>query len=312
MSVLGNTGIKVSKLCFGSLTIGPLQANLSLDEGAEIIKYAFQKGVNFIDTAQLYENYPYIKKALATFPEAVISTKSYSYSKELMEKSLEKARKELDRDVIDIFLLHEQESRLTIKGHWEAVEYLLAAKAKGIIRALGLSTHSLEGVKGALEFPEMEIIHPIVNYQGLGILDGDIDEMLDLLKTAKNMGKGVYGMKPIGGGNLIHNAEQALQWSFKRAELDAVAVGMQSIHEVNVNCALAEGKKPNEEDFSQIRGQKRQLHIEDYCEGCGKCLEKCKHKALLIVEGRVKVKREKCVLCGYCGAACPNFALKII
>ncbi|KJS83915.1 MAG: aldo/keto reductase [Peptococcaceae bacterium BICA1-8] len=310
---LGNSGIHVSKLCFGSLTLGPLQANLPIDEGVQIIERAVNLGVNFIDTAELYQTYSYIKKAQEKLKtNLIVATKSYSYTKKMMAASLEKSRRELDRDVIDIFLLHEQESIYTVKGHFEALEYLLEAKAKGKIRAVGLSTHTIKGVEAALEFSEIEIIHPIVNYRGLGILDGDINKMLELLQKAKIKGKGIYGMKPIGGGNLINEAAAALIWAFKRPELDAVAVGMQSIAEVETNIALLKGEKPDAQYLASINTKKRKLHIEDYCEACGQCVLKCSHKALRIEEGRAQVDSNNCVLCGYCGAVCPNFCIKII
>jgi len=310
---LGNTNILVSKLCFGSLTISPLQANLPIDDGANIIKHALDLGVNFLDTAELYANYPYIKRVQQmTDKELIIATKAYSYTGAMMQKSLEKARREMDRDVIDIFLLHEQESRLTVKGHWEALEYLLEAKVKGLVRAVGISTHHIKGVEAALEFSEIEIIHPIVNFKGLGILDGSIAEMLELLKKAKELGKGIYGMKPIGGGNLLNDARKALTWAFNRPELHAVAVGMQSIAEVETNVALLEGKNPPIEFLSGLNNKKRYLHIEEYCEGCGLCALKCSHNALMVADGRVQVNHERCILCGYCGAACPNFSIKII
>ena len=108
---LGNSRIRVSKLCFGALTIGPLQAGLSISQGADVLRHALDMGVNFVDTAELYGTYPYIKQALKGFSgSVVIASKSYAYTAEGMRQSLEKARRELDRDVIDIFLLHEQES----------------------------------------------------------------------------------------------------------------------------------------------------------------------------------------------------------
>lgn len=151
---LGRTGLKVSKICFGALTIGPLQANLPIEVGAGVIRYALDRGVNFIDTAEMYRTYPYIKRALKGYnKDVVVATKSYAYEREGMVKSLEEARAKLDRDVIDIFLLHEQESLYTIKGHWEAFEYLLEAKAKGLVRAVGISTHRIEAVKAVLAVP---------------------------------------------------------------------------------------------------------------------------------------------------------------
>lgn len=146
--LLGNTGLRVSRLCFGTLTIGPLQAHMPLSAGAYVISAALEAGVNFIDTAQLYRTYPYIRKALKNWPhEVIIASKSYDYTARGMAKSVEEARKSLGRDVIDIFLLHEQESIHTFRGHGAAYEYLMTAKAKGIIRAAGISTHSAKMVE---------------------------------------------------------------------------------------------------------------------------------------------------------------------
>jgi hypothetical protein len=80
--VLGSTGIKVSRLCFGCLTVGPLQANLPVEEGARVIARAFEMGVNFIDTAKLYNTYHYIKRAIEISgkKDIVISSKSYDYT----------------------------------------------------------------------------------------------------------------------------------------------------------------------------------------------------------------------------------------
>jgi ferredoxin len=163
-----------------------------------------------------------------------------------------------------------------------------------------------------LEFPELEIIHPIVNFRGLGILDGDINTMLNRLEKARLLGKGIYGMKPIGGGNLIGEALDALKWALKCPELHSIAVGMQSIAEVETNVAIALGAAPPVECLSQLRTKKRRLHLEDYCEGCGRCVQKCSHNALQIIDNRAMVNQDKCVLCGYCGAVCPNFSIKIV
>jgi aryl-alcohol dehydrogenase-like predicted oxidoreductase len=111
--ILGASGLRVSRLCFGSLTIGPLQAGLGLEEGASVIRVAFDMGVNFIDTAELYCTYDYIRKAAeGRRKEIIISTKCYAYTREGAEKSLRKALKELDTDYIDIFSLHVHRSNL--------------------------------------------------------------------------------------------------------------------------------------------------------------------------------------------------------
>lgn len=211
--ILGNTDISVSILCFGSLTLSPLQANLPVDEGADLILSAMDMGVNFLDTAEFYENYSYIREAIKrSNKELIISTKSYAYTYDGMKRCVEKARNDIGKDVIDIFMLHEQETRLTLKGHWEAVEYLLDAKAKGIIRAIGVSTHTVEVVEAAAHLDEFDIIHPIINVKGIGIQDGSLQQMEDAIEKAYKRGKGIYAMKGLGGGNLIGIKEKAFSY----------------------------------------------------------------------------------------------------
>lgn len=310
---LGKTGIKVSRLCFGSLTLGPLQANLPLLEGVKVLETAFENGVNFVDTAELYKNYEYLKHAVKNRrKEIVISAKSYSYSKETAEESLQKALEEIDTDYIDIFSLHEQESEHTIRGHYEAIEYLIKAKEKGIIRAIGISTHAVAAVKATIKYPEIEIIHPIINKAGLGIIDGTKVEMLDAIEAASKAGKGIYSMKALGGGNLIKNAEECFEFVLRNENISSVAVGMQSTAEVMNNIAIFEGKQVPVEIKNQIAQKERKLLIDFWCTGCGSCSRKCNQKAIEIINGKAKVNSEKCVLCGYCGAYCPDFCIKII
>lgn len=312
--LLGNTGIKVSELCFGSLTIGPLQVNLDILEGAQIISYAFSKGINFIDTAEIYDNYGHIKEALKTVnrKDIVIATKSYSYSKETAEKSLSKALSELDTDYIDIFLLHEQESKHTIRGHYEAIEYFMKAKEKGIIRAIGISTHRVEAVLAANQYREIEVIHPIINKLGIGIQDGSVDDMIAALKVSYNMGKGIYGMKPLGGGHLIKSVEESVDFVRNVPYLHSFAMGMQSKDEVDANVSLINSGYIPDDIKQRIKKKERRLHISDWCIGCGSCVETCKNGGVHLVNNKAVPIMEKCVLCGYCARKCPEFCIKVI
>ena len=310
---LGNTNIEVSRLCFGSLTMTPFQANLSVKEGAELIQYAYTKGINFIDTAEIYDNYKYIKEALKGIDrrDYVIATKTYAYSKELAEKSLNLALKELDTDYIDIFLLHEQESIHTIRGHYEAIEFFLKAKEKGIIRAIGISTHRIEGVLGANKYNEIEIIHPIVNMKGIGIQDGNIGEMLNAIEEAHRLGKGIYGMKPLGGGHLIGEAEKAFNFVKGIPYINSFAIGMQSKNEVDSNISLMNDGYVSEDLKEKLRKKKRKLIVADYCIGCGNCVNTCKQNGIEIIDGKAH-PNENCILCGYCARNCPEFCIKVI
>lgn len=311
-STLGNTGIEVSRLCFGGLIIGPLQANLPVGQGADVIVKAFELGINFIDTAELYDTYPYIREAIKrSGVKPVIASKSYAYTAEGAAKSLEKARREMDVDLVDIFMLHEQESRLTLKGHREALEYYIAAKEKGLIRAVGVSTHNIEVVEACAEMPEIDVIHPIINRKGIGIGDGTIDQMLAAVKKAFDRGKGIYGMKPLGGGNLLSSFEESMNFVLSIPYIHSIAVGMQSIEEVIMNVAVFNNEEVPEDIKNSLSRKRRRLHIDYWCEGCGRCVERCGQAALEIIEGKAVVRQDKCVLCGYCGSVCPQFAIKI-
>ena len=61
---LGTSGLSVSKLCFGTLTMSPLQKNMSPADGARLLIHAYERGIRFLDTADLYETYPHIREAL--------------------------------------------------------------------------------------------------------------------------------------------------------------------------------------------------------------------------------------------------------
>lgn len=309
---LGNTGINVSRLCFGTLTMGPLQRDLSAKEGAALLELAFSHGVNFLDTAEIYGTYPHVKEALKIKPDAVVCTKSYSYDTKTAEASFKKAVDGIGREYIDIFLLHEQESEHTIRGHHEAIEYFLKKKAEGLIGAVGLSTHFVRCMEGALRYPELEVLFPLINKTGVGIADGTAEQMLDVIGRAHQAGRAVFAMKPLGGGHLIQHRKEAFDFIFAQDAIDAIALGMQTKAEVLYNCALFSGETPPEEAAAAIACQPRQLMIHDWCEGCGACVKTCRNGALSLRDGKSVVDKEKCVFCGYCARVCPQFCIKVV
>lgn len=309
---LGNTGIRVSRLCFGTLTMGPLQKNLSVKEGADLLELAFSFGVNFLDTAEIYGTYPHIKEALRHYPDTVVCTKSYAYDTKTAEQSFQKAIDGIGRDYIDLFLLHEQESVHTIRGHYEAISYFLKKKQEGFIGAFGISTHFVQGVAGANRYPEIEVVHPLINMSGIGIADGTAAEMLQELHKAKALGKGIFAMKPLGGGHLIAQRQEALKFILEQDCIDSIAMGMQSEAEIRFNCSVFSGKEPDPHLHAQLRTQPRQLLIDDWCEGCGRCAHQCKNLALQVIDGKAVVQQDRCVFCGYCARVCPQFCIKVI
>lgn len=338
----------VTRLAFGSLTVSSLQAALPLEEAAGVLAYAFDRGINFVDTAQYYMNYPIIRRGLAlcSSPDDVIlSTKTYAYSREGAAEAVEEARRAVNRDVIDIFMLHEQESIHTLHGHMDALQYLLEMREKKIIRAVGVSCHHVSCVEGVLELWEKEgirldVIHPLYNKAGIGIADGTVSDMERVLSLAHEKGIGIFAMKALAGGHLCRNAEEALSFVLEKPFIDACAVGMQSRAEVDANIEFFESGRFSADAVRTLGKKKRILHIEDYCEGCGACGKRCPQGAITLEEvpmteetnpydfsaafqaeesitseqktvKRAVVNHEKCVLCAYCTAVCPVFALKV-
>jgi predicted aldo/keto reductase-like oxidoreductase len=308
---LGSTDFLVSRLSFGTLTIGPLQKNYSLEFGAGLLRTAYEMGVNFFDTAELYETYKYIKSAFPNHCNVIVTGRSYAYDTETAQSSLKTFLKETGRERADIFMLHEQESEYTLKGHYEAIEFLLKQKNKGLIGALGISTHYIRAVEAAMMYPEIEVIHPIINFKGLGIADGTRDEMLAAIKKAYDAGKGIYGMKSIGGGNLLNEKERALSYILGLNCLHSVAVGMQSIDEITYNTQLFSMHEPAAALSERLKSQKRSIKTDETCILCGKCEIRCPQKAIKIIEKQVCIDESKCVYCGYCGTVCDAFAIRI-
>lgn len=214
---LGNTGIQVTPVGFGVLTVGKTQLNKSIDEGASVLRYALECGINFLDTAEYYETYPYIRKALqGTNFEPVIASKSLGLSYQEMSNAIEEARMSLDRDVIDIFLLHEVRNDPDWQNRAGAWQCLQEAKAKGLVKAIGLSTHHVDAAAKASEIKEIDVLFPLINFQSLGIRNGlesgTKEEMAIEIKKAAAAGKGVFAMKVFGGGNLTGHYLEAIHY----------------------------------------------------------------------------------------------------
>ncbi|WKY47243.1 aldo/keto reductase [Eubacteriaceae bacterium ES3] len=309
---LGQTGIMVSRMCFGSLTLGPLQKNLSLQESREIIAKALDYGVYFFDTADLYNNYDHLKQAIDIKRDVVVATKSYDYTKEGLDQSLNRALKELNRDYVDIYMLHEQESAKTIEGHWEAIERLLYYKEKGAVRAIGISTHRIEGVLATLKYPEIEVVHPLINLTGIGIEDGNVEEMESAIALARQKNKGLYGMKPLGGGNLLAQKQACFDYILGLETLDAIAIGIQSVDEVLYNIRKFNDEIIDNDLEARVQNREKHLMISDWCTGCGKCAAHCSQKAIQVVDSQAIIDKKRCVLCCYCSAYCPDFCIKVI
>ena len=304
--------MSVSKLCFGTLTMSPLQKNMTPSDGAALLIYAYERGIRFLDTADLYETYPHIREALKSAPDYVISTKAYCWDRETAQAALERAFRGLGRDYVDLFMLHEQESLYTLRGHEEALLFLEEQRQRGHIGALGVSTHFAGCVRAVPRFPLIRVVHPLINVGGVGIQDGSRADMEDAIAHAREAGCGIFAMKPLGGGHLIQSSREALEYALTSPLLDSVAVGMQSFEEIDANIAICEGKSDAQARLEGLRHRRREMMVHDYCEGCGRCARRCAQKAISIVNGRAVIDQDKCIFCGYCARVCPQFCIKVV
>ncbi len=313
---LGKTDIVVTELCFGVLPMGPNQFGLSPERGGELIREGVLRGINFLDTAQSYSTYPHIKNALDGLGDrkydVVIATKSAATTYSDMKAAVLEARESLGRDTIDIFHLHA--ARVDSKVFEErkgALECLIDCKAKGIIRAVGISTHSVEVVRAAKEVDDIDVIFPIINIEGLGILHGTREEMVEAIAQASSAGKGIYAMKALGGGNLLSNREHAFNYVRGLEGVSSVAVGMVNGDELEMNLRIFEGKEIPQ-DLSDRTMHAKRLIVQSFCKGCGTCVDICPNMAMSLVNGKAHNDPRKCILCGYCAPVCPEFAIRLV
>ena len=143
-------------------------------------------------------------------------------------------------------------------------------------------------------------------------MDGGVEDMLEAIRSAHDCGKGIYAMKPLGGGNLIGDFRECLEFVLGIPHIDSIAIGMQCDQELEANLALFEGRPVDTETEAALLARERRLLIEPWCEGCGSCVSACRQGALCLVDGKAHVMRDRCILCGYCAANCGNFFIKVV
>jgi predicted aldo/keto reductase-like oxidoreductase len=291
----------------------PLQANLSVAEGGALILKALERGVNFLDTAEMYQTYPHIKWALQRFGgEVIIATKSTATTYLDMKLSIEKALEGLGRDRIDIFLLHASRDTEPTNNRSEALQAILDYKKQGVIGASGVASHSVLGVASAAAAARIDVVFPLINWLGLGILDGGVDAMVAAIGQARQNGKAVYAMKALAGGSLIKEAAKSFDFVRSVVGIPVVAVGMVRPVELELNLAIFEGRPVTSELTQAAERYRKRAQVMFFCKGCGHCTLGCHNGAITMVAGKAVIDPEKCLLCGYCSRECPQFAIRII
>lgn len=311
---LGATGIRISPLVFGTLPLGPLQTGLSPRDGGALIRYALEAGVTMLDTAELYGTYPHIREALRGFNgEVVIASKTHAATADDARSHVERALRELGRERLDIVHIHAARLADPFSDRAEVMDELLKMRTEGKIAHVGLSSHYVAAFRRAVAHPGIEVIHPLINRTGMGIMDGTEADMADAIAACSRAGKGVYAMKALAGGNLISEARASIRYVLGVPGVDALALGMLSREEVDANLELCTTDAADDAVWEVLEQRRRTIKImEKFCNGCGVCLEGCAADALTVENGTARVEEEKCILCGYCAASCPDFMIRVV
>jgi len=245
---LGETGMTVPRLALGTGSYGwkktSSQKKMGEEKFVQMAQHAFDRGVRFFETADMYGTHELVGKAMKKVGRENVTLLSkimvYDhegwYKTEPFQKSIDRFRKELDTDYIDILLLH-----CMVNSEWpdEYKRYMddySEAKQKGIIKQVGLSCHDFGAMKIAAENPWADVLLARINYEGAK-MDGKPADVMEILKKTKESGKGVIGMKIFGCGDLTKDdqRQKSLEYVIKSNYVDCMTIGMESIAQVDDN-----------------------------------------------------------------------------
>jgi len=230
---LGKTGIQTSRLACGTGTVGynhtSNQAKLGIPGLADLLWAGYDNGLRFIDCADSYGTHPHVAESLKRIPreKVTILTKSWARDAEGMRKDIDRFRKELNVDQIDILLMHCLEDDDWTTRYRGAMDALSEAKEKKIIRAHGCSCHKIGALRAAAKSPWVEVDLARLNPIGAH-MDADPDTVLSVLWEMRAAGKGIIGMKILGQGDMRRRQDEALKYALSTGVLDAFTIGAES------------------------------------------------------------------------------------
>lgn len=230
---IGSTGIKTSRLAMGTGTVGvghhSHQTALGIDGLSKLLLNGYDNGLRFFDCADSYGSHPHAAEALKHVPrdKVTVLTKTFNRDPAAVRADIDRFRKELGTDYIDICLMH-----CVTEGDWteryrDVMDVLEDAKQKGAIRAHGCSCHSIEALRAAAKSPWVEVdlvrINPIGSY-----MDADPNTVMSVIREMKAAGKGIVGMKILGQGDMRARQDEALKFALSLDLLDAFTIGAES------------------------------------------------------------------------------------
>jgi 1-deoxyxylulose-5-phosphate synthase len=230
---LGSTGIKTSRLAMGTGTVGSghhsNQTALGVKGLSELLLNGYDHGLRFFDAADSYGSHPHVAEALKQVQrdKVTVLTKTWARDPATARADLDRFRRELGVEYIDICLMHcltETDWTERFKG---VMDVLSEAKQRGVIRAHGCSCHSIEALRAAAKSPWVEVdlarINPISSH-----MDADPETVVSVLHEMKAAGKAVIGMKILGQGDLRNRQSEALRYALSLRVLDAFTIGAES------------------------------------------------------------------------------------
>lgn len=241
---LGNTGLQVSRLSFGTGSNGwggrSDQSDLGVNKLAGLLQMAYEYGVNFWDTADAYGTHPHIARSLQNIPRegVVILTKTMSRNAKQVSKDIDRFLKELNTDYIDIVLLHAMTKADWPKQYTGAMQALARARQDGKVRALGVSCHSLSALQATIEAEWSQVIMARINHAGVN-MDASPEEVTPILEKLYASDRGVYGMKILGNGRLSSDVGSAIQYALQLKTLHAITIGITSQAQLLENLGYA-------------------------------------------------------------------------
>jgi len=244
---LGPAKIKVTRMGVGTGTHGGgLSSNqlrsLGVDGVATMLKSAYDQGIFFWDTADSYGTHDAIKAALKTVPREKITilTKTDAMTGDKTKADIDRFRRELGTDYIDILLLHTRMSATWDQEDKGSMDIMAEAKQKQIIRSVGLSIHSVETMKVAAKHPWVDVCMVRINPAGER-MDADPETVLPVMADMKANGKGIIGIKVLGEGSLVEDRHnEALRYALTKNAVHCFSLGCESLAEVADNLARIE------------------------------------------------------------------------
>jgi aryl-alcohol dehydrogenase-like predicted oxidoreductase len=233
---IGKTGIQTSMLAMGTGTVGSghhsHQTALGVKGLSDLLLNGYDHGLRFFDAADSYGSHPHVAEALKHVPrdKVTVLTKTWARDPATARADLDRFRKELGTDYLDICLMHcvtEADWTTQFRG---VMDVFSEAKEKGIIRAHGCSCHSIEALRAAAKSPWVEVdlvrINPIGSY-----MDADPDTVVGVIREMRAAGKGIVGMKILGQGDMRNRQDEALKFALSLGLLDAFTIGAESKNE---------------------------------------------------------------------------------